>query len=52
MIHNETKHFVAIAQSDTEFQEENLFRVKPGEWKPFYWVDSKKRDFVIMSFYE
>lgn len=52
MVHNETKLFIALAQADAEFQEEYILRVKPGEWKSFYWPESKKRDNVIMSYYE
>ena len=52
MIHNETKMALALAQADTEYQEENLLRVKPGEWRSFYWCDVKKRDFVTISYYE
>jgi vacuolar protein sorting-associated protein 13A/C len=32
--------------------EDNLLRLKPGEWKYFYWSDINEKEYVTLSFFE
>lgn len=44
--------YIAVAQFETEHVEENIFRIEPGQSEHFYWCDYRKKEHVVMSFYD
>ncbi|CAK73960.1 unnamed protein product (macronuclear) [Paramecium tetraurelia] len=52
IVHNETQYNIAMAQVDTEYRDNNLLRLKPGDWKYFSWSNIKKPALAMISFYQ
>ncbi|CAD8085165.1 unnamed protein product [Paramecium sonneborni] len=52
IVHNETQENIAMAQVDTEYRDNNLSRLKPGDWKYFSWSNIKKPALAMISFYQ
>lgn len=51
IVHNETSNPIVMAQCETEYHEINLLRLKPGDWKYFYWSNIKKPYYAMISLY-
>ncbi|CAD8180234.1 unnamed protein product [Paramecium pentaurelia] len=52
IVHNETQYNIAMVQVDTEYRDNNLLRLKPGDWKYFSWSNIKKPALAMISFYQ